>query len=98
MLVPLVVPKTAPAIYRLTVDYGPINTATVKHKRPKPHIDAVLQDMRGAEAFAAIDFTSGYWQLRMHPDSQHSHALMTPDGVMLPTGTMQGKCRSAANF
>lgn len=63
---PLFVPKKPPAMYRLTVGYRPVNAATVKNTWPMPHIDAALQDMRGAQAFAAIDFASGYWQLPMH--------------------------------
>lgn len=95
---PLIVPKKPPAMYRMTVDYRPINAATIKNTWPMPHIDAVLQDVRGSEAFAAIDFTSGYWQLPMDPDSQPLHSFMTPDGVMQPTRTTQGGCNSAANF
>lgn len=63
-----------------------------------PYIDAVLQDVRGTNEFTAIDFTSEYWQLPMKPNSQPLQAFMTPDGVMQPTRTTQGSCKSAANF
>lgn len=95
---PLIVPKKPPAMYRLTVDYRAVNSATVKNTWPMPHIDSVLSDVRGAGAFATMDFCSGYWQLPLHEDSQHLHAFMTPDGVMQPTRTTQGGCNSAANF
>lgn len=95
---PLIVPKKPPAMYRMTMDYRPVNAATSKSTWPMPYIDAVLQDVRGSKAFAVIDFTSGYWQLPMHPDSQALHAFITPDGVMQPTRTTQGGCNSAANF
>lgn len=91
-------PKKSPALYRLTVEYRPMNAATIKSTWPMPHIDAVLLEVRGAEAFAAMYFTSGYWQLPMDPDSQALHAFMSPDGVMQPTRTTQEVCNSAANF
>lgn len=57
---PLIVPKKPPALFRLTMDYRPINSATQKTAWPMPHIDAVLADVRGSTAFASIDFCSGY--------------------------------------
>lgn len=63
-----------------------------------PHIDVVLQEVRGSEAFEAMDFTSGYWQLPMDPDSQPLHAFMTHNGVMQPTRITIGGCNSAASF
>jgi len=95
---PLIVPKRPPAMYRLTIDYRPINNATVPTFWPMPNIDAELSDTRGATAFAGIDFCSGYWQAPLHPDSQPLFAFMTPDGVVMPTRTTQGGCNSAANF
>ena len=95
---PLIVPKKPPAMFRLTMDYRPVNAATVPMTWPMPHIDAVLSELRGATVFAGIDFCSGYWQLPLHPESQHLHAFMTPNGVVQPTRTTQGGCNSAANF
>lgn len=59
---PLIVPKQPPAMYRLTVDYRPVNSATVQTFWPMPNIEAELAYARGAKAFASIDFSSGYWQ------------------------------------
>lgn len=95
---PLIVPKKPPAMFRLTMDYRPINAATQKTVWPMPHIDAVLSDMRGARVFAGIDFCSGYWQLPLAPDSQSLFDFMTCDGVVEPTRTTQGGCNSTANF
>ena len=95
---PLIVPKRPPAMFRLTVDYRPVNNATVQTFWPMPNIEAELADARGAKAFAAIDFCSGYWQAPLHPDSQPLFAFMTPEGVVMPTRTTQGGTNSAANF
>lgn len=79
-------------MYRMTVDYRPINAATRRITWPMPQIEAELSDMRGADAFASIDFCSGYWQLPLHVDSQPLHSFMTTDGVLQPTRTTQGGC------
>lgn len=63
-----------------------------------PHLNAVIEEMREAEAFASIDLTSGYWQFPMDTESQALHAFMTPNGVMQPTRATQGDCNSAASF
>lgn len=95
---PLIVPKRPLAMYRLTIDYRPINNATIPTFWPMPNIDAELSDARVATAFAGIDFCSGYWQAPLHPDSQPFFAFMTPDGVVMPIRTTQGGCNSTANF
>lgn len=95
---PLIVPKRPPAMYRLTVDYRPINRATVQTFWPMPNIEAELADARGSTAFASIDFCSGYWQAPLHPDSQPLFAFLTPHGVVMPTRTTQGGTNSAGNF
>lgn len=95
---PLIVPKNPPAMFRLTMDYRPVNAATLKTTWPMPHIDAVLTELQGARAFANIDFCSGYWQLPLHEDSQHLFSFMTTNGVVQPTRTTQGGCNSAPNF
>lgn len=95
---PLIVPKHPSAMYRLTVDYRPVNSATQQTFWPMPNIDAELVDARGAKTFAAINFCSGYWQAPLHPESQPLFAFMTPDGVVMPTRTTQGGTNSAANF
>ena len=47
-----------------------------------PNIESELSDMRNAKAFASINFPSVYWQLTLHPDSQHLLAFLTPDGAL----------------
>lgn len=85
-------------MYRLTVDYWPINAATVNNTWPMPHIHAVLQELRGSEAFVAMDFTSGYCKLPVHPESPPLHAFNHPDGVLQPPMNTQGGLKSASNF
>lgn len=95
---PLFVPKKPPKMYRMTVYYRPITSATFRNTRPVQHMDAALQEVRGSEAFARIEFALGYWQLQMDPESQPLHAFMTPDGAMHSTRTKEGRCSRIANF
>lgn len=62
----------------VSIHYRPSNKATVKHKWPTPHINAEIDDVCCAKAFATVDSRSGYWQLPMLPNSQTLHAFMTP--------------------
>lgn len=43
-------------MFRLTMDYRPINTATVNTAWTMQHIDAVLIDVQGAKTFVKIAF------------------------------------------
>lgn len=95
---PFIVPKNPPVIYRLTIDYRSVISATEPIFWPLPHIDSELHDVRGSRIFASIDFCSGYWQLPLIEESQQLYSFMTPHGVVQPTRTTQGGCNSAANF
>lgn len=82
----------------MTFDYCPVNRAIEDTPCPMPHIDFELQDVRGSIVFAKMDFTSGYWQLSLHEDSQDALSFMTPSGVWMPLRTTQGAKKSAPNF
>lgn len=90
--------KKPPPMFRLTMDYRLINTATITTAWPMPHIEAVQSDVQGATAFAVIEFCSGYWKLSLHADSQDLHAFMTPNGVVQTTRRTEGGCNLAHNF
>lgn len=63
-----------------------------------PHIDGAVQNLPGAAVSAGTNFTSRYWQLPMHSDSNHLHSFMTTDVVIKPTHTTLVGCNSAATF
>lgn len=95
---PNIVPKKPPAMFRMALDYRPINASTIPIFWPMPDINGELSDVKGASSFCGVDFCSGYWQLPMARESQHLLAFMTPRGVVQPTRTTQGAINSAANF
>jgi len=67
--------------YRFCVDYRPLNKITKKDVYPLPKIDEVFDQLGGAAYFSALDLTSGYWQIPMHPDDKEKTAFRTRDGL-----------------
>ena len=52
------------------VDYHGLNACTKKDSYPLPQIQEALGSMAGAAHFSMMDFKSGFWQVRMMPQSQ----------------------------
>ncbi len=63
-----------------------------------PDIEDALSDVRGAAAFAGVDFCRAYWQLHLNPENQPLFACMTPDDVVMHTRNTQGGCNSGSSF
>lgn len=70
-----IVPKRSPALYRLTVDYRPLKAVTRSMFRPMSDIAANLNDTRRCEAFAGIDYCSGYLRSPLYPVANRSSLL-----------------------
>ena len=95
---PLLVPKKGPAQFRMTIDLRPVNSATIKHAWPMPHLDSEVQDFAGSSCFASLDFCSGYWQLPIHPDSYTACGIVCPQGTYSSTRVLQGLKNATAFF
>lgn len=52
----------------LCIDYHRLNAITIKNKYPRPRIDDIFDQLRGARVFSNIDLRSGYFQLRVKED------------------------------
>ena len=68
--------------HRFCVDYRGINSVT----KPDPgHLSASpyrrLDQLGESKYFSTLDLASGFWQIRIHPDSQEKTAFMTPQGL-----------------
>ena len=46
-----------------------------------PRIDGMLDQLGKSKYFSTPDLASGYWQIRMDPDSQEKNAFVTPQGL-----------------
>jgi len=95
---PHLVPKPGTDKLRMTFDLRPVNAATIPDTWVMPHIESEAGDFRGAKYFAQIDFTSGYWQLPLDPDSQPHHSFVTPQGIYAPTRILQGGRNAPIHF
>jgi hypothetical protein len=63
---PLILPKTGPDQYCMTVDLRVPNASTKPTAWPKPNLQHELHDLHGSEVFATLDFCQGYWQIPLH--------------------------------
>uniref|UniRef100_A0A914H3L2 RNA-directed DNA polymerase n=1 Tax=Globodera rostochiensis TaxID=31243 RepID=A0A914H3L2_GLORO len=85
----VIVPKKDGSL-RFCVDYRGLNSVTVKDAFPLPNIDNTLLALGGKKVFTTLDFISGYWQIKMDPESIDKTAFVTEFGlhefIVLPFG------------
>ena len=66
---------------RFCVDFRGLNARTYRNKGPIPNQSELTDELSGANHFSALDLASGYYQLRMHPDSSPVTSFPTPFGL-----------------
>ena len=75
---------------RLIFDYRALNNVTIKDQFPLPKIDDVLKEFGQKQYYTALDLKSGYFHIKVHPDSRHLLAFLTKQGLyewnVLPFG------------
>ena len=57
-------------ILHFCVDFRHLNMQTKKDSYPLPCIQEALESMVGSAHFSSMDFKSGFWQIKMAPESQ----------------------------
>ncbi len=67
---PTIVPKKEPGALRMTIDSRPINGCTEPMPWPMPNLDVAIVTLVGTTVYFTLDWTKGYWQLPLHPESQ----------------------------
>ena len=73
---PLVVVKKKGGKIRLCLDARKLNARTIaENDRPLP-VDRIINKFGGAVWFSSTDFTSSYWQMRLHEDDQKYTAFL----------------------
>ena len=78
---PVVMVRKRDGTHRFCVDFRELNSVTKADTFPLPKIDDLLDQLGAARYFSTLDLASGYWQIRMHPDSVEKTAFVTPQGL-----------------
>ena len=81
------------------VDFRCLNVWMKKDSYPLPHIQETLESMVGLAHFSAMDFKSGFWQIKMALESQQYMAF-TVDNLRFYKFTHMpfGLCNAPATF
>jgi hypothetical protein len=77
---PVVLVKKKDGSIRFCIDYRKLNAITKTSSYPIPLISELLDSLNGAQFFSSMDLASGYWQIRMHPDSVEKTAFVSKWG------------------
>lgn len=64
---PIILVKKQDETDRLVVDFGRLNTVTLKDSYPLPRIDDALDAVNGTKYFSYMDLMNGFWQVEMEP-------------------------------
>ena len=77
---PVMVPKKHAEILRMCVDFTPLNKHYPKDHFPLPRIDQIIELTAGCERLSFLDAYSGYNQIRLKVEDEHT-AFTMPYGV-----------------
>jgi hypothetical protein len=72
----LFVPKPDGSL-RMVIDYRALNRLTIKDKYPIPLISDMIDQLRDAKVFSALDLTQGYYQQRLLSDTDRERTSFT---------------------
>jgi len=76
--------KKKDGTWRFCIDYRALNSITVDDAWPLPRIQHIFDSLQGAKWFSVLDLASGYWQIKMDPESSNKAAFITPSGTYAP--------------
>ncbi len=75
----IVVPKKNGKI-RVCIDFTRLNQAVKREHYPLPTSEETLSELGNAKVFSKLDANCGYWQMKLHENSQRLTTFITPFG------------------
>ena len=66
---------------RFCIDYRHLNLVTKPDVFSLPQMDDLLDQLGQSKFFSTLDLASGYWQVKMHPDSREKTAFIAHQGL-----------------
>ena len=78
---PVVLVRKKDNTLRFCIDYQRLNSVTKADVFPIPRIDDLLDQLGKSRYYSTLDLASGYWQIRVHPDSREKTAFITNQGL-----------------
>ena len=78
---PVVLVRKRDGTLRFCVDYRALNSVTKPDVFPLPRIHDLLDQLGKSRYFTTLDLKSGYWQIKVHADSQEKTAFITHKGL-----------------
>ena len=75
-----------------------VNQRTLKDLYALPRIDNSLDMLAGAKWFSILDLSSGYWQVKLDPESHPISAFVTIYGLYQWKVRSFGLCNAPATF
>ncbi|KAF8753263.1 hypothetical protein RHS01_06867 [Rhizoctonia solani] len=83
---------------RMCIDYRALNANTVKNSYPLPLISNLIEKLRGAKCFTALDLKSGYNLVRIKEGDEWKTAFKTKYGLFEYLVMPFGLCNAPATF
>ena len=77
----MVLVKKKDGSHRFCVDYRALNTVKKQDTFPLPRVDDLLDQLGETRYFSSLYLASGYWQIRVHPESQSKTAIVKHQGL-----------------
>ena len=78
---PVVLVRKKDGALRFCIDYRHLNEVMKPDVFPLPRMDDLLDQFSKSKYFSTLDLASGYWQVKVHPDSCEKTAFITHRGL-----------------